>query len=154
MRGMKKHIALKRDAWNEEALDDVTWKDERRPSSIRQTLEHFQRQRWENFRETGWSTYYGLFLAHRYHLELNWTDKLSTESVSNNITEKAGKIQESFSAASFMEPAPMSVLCTNVLLCARVYVFACVRYTSVENSYVHGHTHMCVCFSECKQVYI
>ena len=41
--------------------------------SIKQTLEPFQRQRWGNFRETWWSAY-GLFWAHRYHLELNWTE--------------------------------------------------------------------------------
>ena len=38
----------------------------------------------------------------------------------------------------------MSVLCTNVLVCARIYVFARVRHTSGENSYVHGHIHMCM----------
>ena len=42
----------------------------RGPSSVRRTLEPFQRQRWENFRETGWSAY-GLFRARRYYLELN-----------------------------------------------------------------------------------
>ena len=52
------------------ALGDLLWKDARGPSSIRWTLEPFQRQRWGNFWETGWSTY-GLFRAHRYHLELN-----------------------------------------------------------------------------------
>ena len=33
----------------EEALDDFPGKDERVPSSIRRTLELFQRQRWGNF---------------------------------------------------------------------------------------------------------
>ena len=47
-------------------------KDKRGPSSIRRTLELFQRQCWGNFGETGWSTY-GLFRAHRYYLELDWT---------------------------------------------------------------------------------
>ena len=36
-------------------------------------LEPFQRQRWGNFWETGWSAY-GLFRVHIYHLELNWTE--------------------------------------------------------------------------------
>ena len=53
----------------EEALDDLPWKDGRGPSSVRQTLELFQRQRWGNLWETGWSAY-GLFWTHRYHLEL------------------------------------------------------------------------------------
>ena len=44
-----------------------------RALSIRWTLEPFQRQRWGNFYEMGWSAY-GLFRAHRYHLELNWTE--------------------------------------------------------------------------------
>ena len=38
-------IARRREAWKEEALDDLPWKDERGPSSIRRTLEPFQRQR-------------------------------------------------------------------------------------------------------------
>ena len=47
-------------------------KDERGPSSVRRTLELFEIQRCGNFWETGWSAY-GLFRAHRYYLELNWT---------------------------------------------------------------------------------
>ena len=66
-------IAWRREAWKEEALDDLPWKDERGPSSIRRTLEPFQRRRWGNFWETGWSAY-GLFRAHRHHTELNWTN--------------------------------------------------------------------------------
>ena len=74
-------IAWRGEAWREEALDDLPWKDERGPSSIRQTLELFQRQRWGNFWETGWSAY-GLFRAYVYHLELNlnepnWTRETS-----------------------------------------------------------------------------
>ena len=49
--------------------DQSGW-DEREPSSVRPALEPYQRQRLGNFRETGWSTY-GLFRAHRYHLELH-----------------------------------------------------------------------------------
>ena len=67
-------IAWRREAWKEEALNDLPWEDERGPSSVRRTLEPFQRQRWGNFWETGWSAY-GLFWTHRYHLELNWTTK-------------------------------------------------------------------------------
>ena len=36
-------------------------------------LELFQRQSWGHFWEMGWSTY-GLFRAHKYHLELNWSE--------------------------------------------------------------------------------
>ena len=43
------------------------------PSSVRRTLEPFQRHRWGNCRATGWSAY-GLFRAHRYHLGLNCTE--------------------------------------------------------------------------------
>ena len=57
------------EAWKEEALDNLPWKDERGPSSIRWTLEPFQRQHWANFREMGWSAY-GLYQAQWYHLEL------------------------------------------------------------------------------------
>ena len=42
-------------------------------SSIRRTLKPFERWRWGNFSETGWSAY-ELFQAHRYHLELKWTE--------------------------------------------------------------------------------
>ena len=65
-------IAWRREALQEEVLDNLSWEDERGPSSIRQTLELFQRQRWGNFWEMGWSTC-GLFRAHRYHFELNWS---------------------------------------------------------------------------------
>ena len=64
-------IAWKREVWKEEVLDNLPWKGERGLSSVRRTLEPFQRQRWGNFWETGWSAH-GLFWVHRYHLELNW----------------------------------------------------------------------------------
>ena len=64
-------ITWRREACKEEALDDLPWKDERGPSSVGRTLEPFQRLRWGNFWQTGWSTY-GLFKAHRCHLEMNW----------------------------------------------------------------------------------
>ena len=65
-------VVWRRKAWKEKALDDLPRKDERGPSSIRRTLEAFQRRRWGNFWETEWSAY-GLFRAYRYHLELNWS---------------------------------------------------------------------------------
>ena len=65
-------ITWRREALKKKVLDDLPWKDERGPSSIRQTLEPFQRQRWGNLWETWWNAY-GLFRVHRYHLELNWT---------------------------------------------------------------------------------
>ena len=58
-------------AWKEEVLDNLPWKDERGPSSTRQTLEPFQRQRWENFRETGFSECIDTLLI---WTELNWTE--------------------------------------------------------------------------------
>ena len=64
-------IAWRREVWKEEALDNLPWKDgvhKGEPSSIRRTLQH-----WGNFGETGWSTY-GLSLACKYHVELNWTN--------------------------------------------------------------------------------
>ena len=50
-------IAWGREALKEEALDDLPWKDEREPSSIRRTLELFQRQRWGNVWEMGFKKY-------------------------------------------------------------------------------------------------
>ena len=41
---------------------------------VSRTLELFQRRHWGHFWETGWSAY-GLFWAHIYHLELNWTSR-------------------------------------------------------------------------------
>ena len=67
-------VTWRREVWKEEALDDLPWKDEGGPSSVRWTLEPFQRQRWGNFWEMGWSTYNGLFCVHRYHFELNQTE--------------------------------------------------------------------------------
>ena len=68
-------IAWRREAWKEEALDDIPWKDERGPSSIRRTLEPFQRQQWENLilRETVLGAYGLFFPVHTYHLQLKWT---------------------------------------------------------------------------------
>ena len=68
-------VSWRRETLKEEALDDLPWKDERGPSSVRRTLEPFQRQRWGHVWETGWSSY-GLFRAYRYHLELYWTELL------------------------------------------------------------------------------
>ena len=58
----------------------LLWKDKGRPSSIRRTLEPFQRWHWGNFWEMGWSAY-GLFQAHRYQLELNWTVKIFSPKI-------------------------------------------------------------------------
>ena len=63
----------RRETLKEEAIDDLPWQDERGPSSIRRTLKPFQRRHWGNFWETGWSAC-GLFRAHRFHLELKWTE--------------------------------------------------------------------------------
>ena len=49
---------------------------ERTREGHRQSDEHWNRfkgKRWGNVLETGWNAY-GLFRAHRYHLELNWTE--------------------------------------------------------------------------------
>ena len=83
-------IACRREVLKEEALDDLHWKDERGQLSIRQTLEPFQRQCWGNFWETGWSTY-GLFRAHRHHLELKWTE-LNCQKACWKETKQLGKI--------------------------------------------------------------
>ena len=75
-------IAWRRDALKEEVLGSLPWKDQRGPGhhQIRWTLELFQRQCWGNFWEMGLSAY-GLFWAHRYHFELNWTVEAKMLSV-------------------------------------------------------------------------
>ena len=65
-------IAWRREACKEETLDDLPWKDERGPSSVRRTLKLFQKKRSGNFWTTGWSAC-GFFRALWYHLDLNWT---------------------------------------------------------------------------------
>ena len=52
---------------------------------MRQKLELFQRRCWGNLWETGWSTY-GLFWAHRYHLQLNWHSNYLKPSNRNTCT--------------------------------------------------------------------
>ena len=47
-------ITWGREVLKQEVLDDLPWKDERGLSSIRQTLEPFQRQHWGNFWEMRW----------------------------------------------------------------------------------------------------
>ena len=61
-------ILWRREAWKEEALDDLPWKDERGPSWVGWTLELFQMHCWGNFWKMG-----GLFQVHRYYLERNWS---------------------------------------------------------------------------------
>ena len=60
-----------------EAPVSLPWKDERGPSSIRRTVELFQRQPWGNFRETGWSTRFALI----------WLDCLGWLNVKKQITK-------------------------------------------------------------------
>ena len=48
-KGITPSIAWRHEAWKEETPDDLLLKDERGPTSIRRTLEPFQRQRWGNF---------------------------------------------------------------------------------------------------------
>ena len=67
----------RREALKEKALDDLPWKDERGPSSIRRTLEPLKGNVGETSERRGGAHNYGLFRAHRYHLqlnEMNWTE--------------------------------------------------------------------------------
>ena len=67
-------IAWKREAWKEEALDDLPWKDERGPSSMRRTWEPFQRQRWGKLLRDGVERIWAFPSAKRPSwTELNWT---------------------------------------------------------------------------------
>ena len=52
-------------------LDDILWKDEKGASSLRWTLELFQRQHWGNLCEMGWSTCELSERIEIHHLELN-----------------------------------------------------------------------------------
>ena len=81
-------IAWRRDALKEGVLGNFPWKDQRGPGhhQIRWTLELFQRQCWGNFWEMGLSRY-GLFWAHRYHPELNWTVETKMLSVKTTVIQ-------------------------------------------------------------------
>ena len=71
------HQSPGREVWKEEALDIfLEWTRESHCQSNKD-LELFQRWFGETS-EMGWSTY-GLFQAHRYHLELNWYKILVTK---------------------------------------------------------------------------
>ena len=68
-------IAWRREAWKEEALDDLPWQDERGPSSVRRILEPFQRQRWGKTSEKRGGAHTGF--SERIDTTLNWTELLS-----------------------------------------------------------------------------
>ena len=70
--GIIPSIAWRREAWKEDALGDLPWKDERGPSSVRRTLEPFQRQRWGNFSERRGGAHMGF--SERIDNILNWTE--------------------------------------------------------------------------------
>ena len=73
----------RKEAWKEVMLDNLLWKDERGPSSIRWTLQPFQRQRWRNFWEMEWSAY--VFFLKCMDTILNWTE-LKWTSFNNAVT--------------------------------------------------------------------
>ena len=61
------------------------------PSSVRPTLELFQRQRWERFWETGRSAY-GFPSAHKYLLALNWTERTASVTLRNPQQEQRANL--------------------------------------------------------------
>ena len=69
------HRTLGGEAWKEEVIDNLPWKDERGPSSVRRTMEPFQRRHWGNFWETGGGAYMGF--SERIDTILNWTLSVS-----------------------------------------------------------------------------
>ena len=89
-------IGWRREARKEKALDNLPWNDERGGAIVNQmnigTV--WKATIWETS-ETGWSAY-GLFRAHRYHLELKWTellllDKQQTRALRCRNTYKQGR---------------------------------------------------------------
>ena len=109
-----------------------SWKDKRGPSSIRWTSKPFQRQRWGNFWETGWSTH-GHFRVHRYHPEPNWTEmktfiqacsqtpKLTDDWIPLADTKRAGD-----HPLSANRPQKAQAKCLETLACTKT------TYTFVE----------------------
>lgn len=75
-------FAWRMEAWEEEALDDLPWKDEKGPLSIRRTLELSQWQRWGNFERRGGAH---MGFSQRIVTILNWTElwRCRTNTVSD-----------------------------------------------------------------------
>ena len=67
----------RKEVWKEEAVDDLPWKDERGPSSVRQTLKQFQRQHWGNFLRDGVEYIYLYMMGFSKCTDtiLNWTEQ-------------------------------------------------------------------------------
>ena len=109
--------------WKEKALDNLLSKDERGPSSIKRTLEPFQRRRWRNVSETEWSAY-ELFRAHWRHLELNWIS-LSLFAASSRavVISSAWVIVTSFSASRRLWMWSLLIQHTSLSLNTRSLVF-------------------------------
>ena len=76
-------ITRRREAWKEKALDDLPWKDERGPSSVRRTLELFQRQRWEIAERRG-GEYTIIGFSEWTDTVLNWTELNWKQFLSGN----------------------------------------------------------------------
>ena len=70
-------INWRREALEEEVLNNLSWKDDKGQSSIRPTLDLFESQHYGNFSEMGWSTMWA-FRSSSYHLELVWTTKIGS----------------------------------------------------------------------------
>ena len=79
---------LRREVLKEEAPDDIPWKDEKGPSSIRRTLEPFQRQRWGNFWDRRGEAHMGF--SERIDTILNWTELCRTNGQLNFIASRFG----------------------------------------------------------------
>ena len=65
-------ITCRREVWKEKALDDLPWMDERGPSSIRWTLEPFQRQSFGETSERPGGAHMGFSKC--IDTILNWTE--------------------------------------------------------------------------------
>ena len=84
-------IAWSREAWKEEALDDLPSRDQRRPSSVRRTLEPFQKQRWGALERRGGAH---VELSERIDpiFEPNWTS--NGHAVQNTWRELKGLVSD------------------------------------------------------------
>ena len=81
-------VAWRREALKEEAPDDIPWKEERAPSSVRRTLKPFQRQRWGNFWERRGEAHMGF--SKRIDTILNWIELNRTNGQLNFTASRSG----------------------------------------------------------------
>ena len=92
-------------------------------------FELFQRQRWGNFWGTGWGAY-GLFRAHRYRIELNWTVRAACSWWSRLVSRQTVNEKSRLNRFPPPPPPPFSFSFSFFFSCFRIvflpFFFVCL----------------------------